>query len=154
PIRGHWGKPLVDREELNSHVKQQFTQVQSLAKVGESPTQLQLQLIPCCYSQTDTICCVNLWRSTFCDDLFDTNEARVICRMLGYPTQNVQQFQGAKFGQGTGTIWMDDLGCGGGESSLFSCSFKGWAQHNCGHGEDAGVACGGEMKLAINVDTA
>ncbi|XP_076082551.1 scavenger receptor class A member 5-like [Mytilus galloprovincialis] len=79
---------------------------------------------------------------TVCDDGFDTNEARVICRMLGYPNQNALQLQGAKFGQGTGKIWMEDLGCGGGESSLFSCSFGGWGNHDCTHTEDAGVACG------------
>ena len=36
---------------------------------------------------------------------------------------------------------MDDVNCSGSESSLFACSFRGWGQHNCGHGDDVGVDC-------------
>ena len=47
----------------------------------------------------------------------------------------------ATFGQGTGPIFLDDLGCTGMESSLLSCSHRGIGVHNCGHHEDAGVVC-------------
>ena len=51
-------------------------------------------------------------------------------------------YQGSeKYGQGNGTILMDDLMCAGDESSLFDCPFNGWGVSNCGHGEDAGVQC-------------
>lgn len=40
---------------------------------------------------------------------------------------------------------MDGLACRGDESSLFSCPFGGWGIHNCAHGEDAGVSCGGKI---------
>ena len=36
---------------------------------------------------------------------------------------------------------MDDVTCTGEESSLFNCSFNGWTNNNCGHGEDASVKC-------------
>ena len=45
----------------------------------------------------------------------------------------------AFFGQGTGPIFLDDLGCTGTESSLLDCTAN--TQPNCAHNEDAGVRC-------------
>ncbi|MBI5104993.1 MAG: scavenger receptor cysteine-rich domain-containing protein, partial [Solirubrobacterales bacterium] len=36
-------------------------------------------------------------------------------------------------------IWLDDVQCVGDEASLASCPASPWGQHNCVHGEDAGV---------------
>ena len=47
----------------------------------------------------------------------------------------------AAFGQGTGQIVLDNLGCTGTEISLFSCPHNGVGSHNCAHSEDAGVVC-------------
>ena len=49
----------------------------------------------------------------------------------------------AHFGQGSGNIVLDDLGCTGSETSLFDCPHGGVNNHNCGHSEDAGVTCSG-----------
>lgn len=48
----------------------------------------------------------------------------------------------AHFGQGTGPILADDVMCVGTEGSLLTCDLS--TTHNCGHHEDAGVACAGE----------
>ncbi|XP_019637311.1 PREDICTED: deleted in malignant brain tumors 1 protein-like isoform X2 [Branchiostoma belcheri] len=81
----------------------------------------------------------SVW-GTVCDDYFDSMDANVICRMLGYPGSQTFYID-AHFGQGTGPIYMDDLGCIGVETSVFDCSYRGWGSHNCGHHQDASVAC-------------
>ncbi|XP_062603516.1 neurotrypsin-like, partial [Saccostrea cucullata] len=77
---------------------------------------------------------------TICDDSFDKQDGDVICRMLGY-SHSSQTYQSAHYGQGSGPIWLDDLGCHGYESDVAYCSSNGWGRHNCGHSEDAGVYC-------------
>ena len=77
---------------------------------------------------------------TVCDDSWDIREARAVCRQLGFPDA-VAAYQGSSVQDGSGQIWLDDLDCKGYESSLSSCTHRGWGSHNCGHGEDAGVRC-------------
>lgn len=79
-------------------------------------------------------------RGTICDDLFDINDAHVICRLLGFPRALAAVTQG-RFGQGAGQIWLDNVRCYGNETSLLRCRHGGIGSHNCGHSEDAGVIC-------------
>ena len=79
---------------------------------------------------------------TVCDDTWGKNEARVVCRQLGY-TDGIP-FKRAYYGQGSGRIWMDDVVCTGLESALRNCRFPGWGEKNCDHTEDAGVFCYGK----------
>ncbi|XP_060758198.1 deleted in malignant brain tumors 1 protein-like [Neoarius graeffei] len=79
---------------------------------------------------------------TVCDDDWDMNDARVVCRQFGCGNA-VTAHQGAHFGQGSGPIWLDNVQCSGSESSITQCPHNGFGSHNCNHGEDAGVTCSG-----------
>ena len=50
-------------------------------------------------------------------------------------------YSNAYFGQGNGSIVMDNVGCTGSESYLTNCYHI--TNHNCRHSEDAGVSCTG-----------
>ncbi|KFW69264.1 Macrophage receptor MARCO, partial [Pygoscelis adeliae] len=74
---------------------------------------------------------------TICDDGWSTQDATVVCRMLGY-NRAISAFTATA---GTGQIWLDDVNCSGHESSIFDCPKPAWGVNNCSHNEDAGLEC-------------
>ena len=84
------------------------------------------------------VCVNNAW-GTVCDDFWDNNDARVVCRQAGFSDQNATARTFAFFGQGTDPIVLDDVQCTGTETRLIDCPYT--ATHNCIHLEDAGVMC-------------
>lgn len=74
---------------------------------------------------------------TVCDYNWDMNHAQMLCELLRCGDA-LSVKTNAFFGQGTGPVWMDNIGCTGKESSQIHC--RG-GTHKCDHSRDAGVVC-------------
>ncbi|XP_055026476.1 lysyl oxidase homolog 3B isoform X1 [Misgurnus anguillicaudatus] len=77
---------------------------------------------------------------TICDDDFSLANAQVLCRQLGFVSATGWTHS-AKYGKGTGKIWLDNVQCSGSERSISVCKSRGWGNSDCTHDEDAGVIC-------------
>uniref|UniRef100_A0A8C6YSQ1 Scavenger receptor cysteine rich family member with 4 domains n=1 Tax=Nothoprocta perdicaria TaxID=30464 RepID=A0A8C6YSQ1_NOTPE len=87
---------------------------------------------------------------TVCDDDWGLSDAGVVCRQLGCG-RAVAAWGEARYGQGAGYIFLDNLKCKGTEASLLRCSHIRWDVHNCDHSEDAGALCTGHcLRLAAS----
>ena len=122
--------------------------------------------------------CINEQWGTVCDDGWNTVDATVVCKQLGYAYTgseckccvDVSQtliltylichkggtpYYNAYFGAGTGPIYLDDVVCTSSSSQLLECSSSPVLTHNCDHRADAGVGCEGMFSyLLMNTNSA
>ncbi|ELR44700.1 hypothetical protein M91_11320, partial [Bos mutus] len=68
------------------------------------------------------------------------SKAEVVCQQLGCG-QALEAMRSAAVGPGNGSIWLNEVRCGGRESSLWDCAAEPWGQSDRKHEEDAGVRC-------------
>ncbi|XP_014749427.1 PREDICTED: scavenger receptor cysteine-rich domain-containing group B protein-like [Sturnus vulgaris] len=83
---------------------------------------------------------------TVCDDAWDLADAQVVCRQLGCGPA-LEAPGRARFGRGSGQVWLSDLTCVGSERHLGQCPGPTWGNNTCGHGEDAGVVCAAPLSI-------
>jgi len=120
------------------------------------------------------VCTNNLW-STVCDSSWDSTDATVVCRQLGYSTHGQKciklcmkwscfnwvinltlidavAFSHTSFGApGTGPIYIDNVDCRGNENNLIDCRHSSFVSCTSYHLEDAGVRCQGRLSCQLSV---
>ena len=72
-----------------------------------------------------------------CDDDWDIEDARVVCRMMGWSV--VKETKGSHFGKVPDNFAMDNVDCVGDELDIEKCVH--FIEDNCGKDEGAGVVC-------------
>jgi len=128
------------------------------------------------------VCIGEMW-GTVCDDGWDENDAGVVCAQLGYTRfsmlpktpqlktsaycmyityfyetlitflSDASAIPMAQFGQGTGSIFVDNSNCVGTESRILDCNYDATAG-DCTHARDASVRCStGGRKYCAQQDT-
>ncbi|XP_052777910.1 deleted in malignant brain tumors 1 protein-like [Mya arenaria] len=78
-----------------------------------------------------------IW-GTICDDGFDMDDAKVVCRMLNMSATGF--LHQARRGQGSGPIYLRNLACEGHETNINQCSY-GINVSVCSHSDDVSVIC-------------
>ena len=82
-----------------------------------------------------------IW-GTVCEDLWDLQDADVVCKMLGYPGA-LKATTGAYFGEGRGPVVMSDVRCAGHEGDIDECEYSIWKGDTTCKNGSAGVICRG-----------
>ncbi|KAJ8034688.1 hypothetical protein HOLleu_21633 [Holothuria leucospilota] len=77
---------------------------------------------------------------TVCNFGWDSVDADVVCRQLGYPSA-IETYKNTSIGDGSGFVWLTNVICNGSESSLLDCKHEKFGQRECTHEEDVGVLC-------------
>ena len=86
--------------------------------------------------------CFNNTYGSVCHNLWNENDAQVVCRGLGFSSDNTTALINAYYGSSPGSIYLNNVQCTGDELSLLNCSFS-TATDECTHEQDAGVSCSG-----------
>jgi len=74
-----------------------------------------------------------------CDDAWQHNDAKVVCRMLGHDPENSAARSFSHFGSVSTNFTMSYVGCRGTEMNIANCSSRFY--RNCSASEGAGVIC-------------
>ncbi|XP_067857552.1 deleted in malignant brain tumors 1 protein-like, partial [Heptranchias perlo] len=81
------------------------------------------------------------------DNLWDLNDANVVCRQLGCGYA-ISAYNSSKYGEGEGPVWVNDVQCKGNESQLRDCSSFTLNQ-SLTDSEDVGVLCSEHKQIRL-----
>jgi hypothetical protein len=84
-----------------------------------------------------------------CYNNWDINDAKVVCRQLGYQYPVASLLIYVNYNEIYRQIWLDKVACTGNEQSLANCPHAGWGNHSCPYYYAAGVKCSATGKVII-----
>ena len=87
--------------------------------------------------------CVDGYWGTICHYGWDSRDADVVCRQLGFNTFGAIPRRYSSYGQGTGPVFLNLVSCYGNESSILNCSSSRVYSYCSSHYSDSGVECVG-----------
>ncbi|KAG7516091.1 scavenger receptor cysteine-rich domain-containing group B protein-like [Solea senegalensis] len=122
-----FGDVKINKRALYNHGGQTSTGTQYQVRLVNGETRCQGRLEVLYNGQWGTVC----------DDEWDIVNAKVVCQQLHCG----MAVHGKSFGQGKGSILLDNVKCKGNEMALSECRNVGWGNHNCYHFEDVSVTC-------------
>lgn len=95
----------------------------------------------------------NMWKLV-CDEQWDTTDADVACRQLGYQSSSkALSFPISNQRKDHWTAWLNNVQCVGDESSLLSCKHGSLLQKStCTTKQMAGMKCSGIQGKILIVD--
>ena len=80
-----------------------------------------------------------------CNDYWSRDDADVACRQLGFAGGDSDDWSGFEHffprPPRDQNMWLDDVGCTGGESNLLDCPARPLGDHNCSPREAVGLRC-------------
>ena len=77
---------------------------------------------------------------TVCQTSWDINDARVVCRQLGFPGA-LAAISDKRYTPGNGPIVVDSVHCTGEEEGIQYCLHGGWMKKKCPLISHVGVVC-------------
>ena len=92
--------------------------------------------------------CFNNTYGSICHNQWNDNDAEVVCRQLGYSTQNTSAQINAFYNSSFGPIYLNNVQCTGSEEYLQDCDLNRDID-GCTEADDAGVSCLGIWYIII-----
>ncbi|XP_062433648.1 scavenger receptor cysteine-rich type 1 protein M130-like [Rhea pennata] len=90
--------------------------------------------------------------SRVCEDTWDLWDATVVCRQLGCG-RALAAPGSARYGQGSGPVWLGAGGCSGAEETLWDCPAPAPEQDGCKQGAGAAAVCSELTALRLAGDS-
>ena len=87
--------------------------------------------------------CIGGYWGTICHYGWDSRDADVVCRQLGFNTFGAIPRHYSYFGRGSGPVFLNSVSCYGNESNILNCYNSSVYSFCSSHYYDSGVECVG-----------